>query len=65
MQQKSRYSLAELAAHFALMPFQMEILQVIFCSMHSTIWLTAIPGKRNNQIIIQSWVFNSRKASGC
>lgn len=46
-------------------PFQVEMSQVDFCSTHSTIWLTAISGKRNNQIIIQSWVFNSRKASGC
>lgn len=46
-------------------PFQVEILQVDFCGMRSTIWLTAVSGKRNNQIIIQPWVFNSRKASGC
>lgn len=49
----------------SMIPFQVEILQVDFCSMRSTIWLTAVSGKRNNQIIIQSWVFNSRKASGC
>lgn len=49
----------------SMVPFQVEILQVDFCSMRSTIWLTAVSGKRNNQIIIQSWVFNSRKASGC
>jgi hypothetical protein len=57
----------EIGAHYtrsSSIPFQVAILQVDF-SMHSTIWLTAVSGKRNNQIIIQSWVFNSRKASGC
>lgn len=45
--------------------FQVEILLADFSSMPGTSWLTAVSGKRNNQIIIQSWVFNSRKASGC
>lgn len=63
-----RCSKPEIGAHVApilLLVLQVEILQVDFCSMRSTIWLTAVSGKRNNQIIIQSWVFNSRKASGC
>lgn len=66
---RSRHcSQLEISAYIALIllnPFQVEILQVYFFSMRSTIWLTAVSGKRNNQIIIQSWVFNSRKASGC
>lgn len=55
-------------------PFRPDLPQSLFkwkfckstsASMRSTIWLTAVSGKRNNQIIIQSWVFNSRRASGC
>lgn len=45
--------------------FKWKICKSTSASMRSTIWLTAVSGKRNNQIIIQSWVFNSRKASGC
>lgn len=45
--------------------FKWKFCKSTSASMRSTIWLTAVSGKRNNQIIIQSWVFNSRKASGC
>ena len=44
---------------------EVEILLAGFSSRPGTSWLTAVSGKRNNQIIIQSWVFNSRRASGC